>query len=142
MTESNHLAEEALTQSLRVDKITGTAREFVMLRRAVDFLKAVPSENMGADLNAALVSINEYYNTQPATENITLDLRAAPEGVNPNLSTDVTVINGVTVVGANGVAEFNALKAFGELVKAALNSSSLSSDENNALVEFKNFYSL
>ena len=132
-------------KTLHTEKLNGPIREFLMLRRAVDFLQAVPEENRCNDLSEALTYILNYYSNFPKTAPLVLEFRGVPgpDGI-PYDSTEESISltkEGVSIVNEGAQSEFNALKEFGVKVKTTLNTNtSLHPDEVNALSELKNYY--
>jgi hypothetical protein len=123
--------------------INGPLKEFVMLRRAVNYLQAVPVENLGADGTEALTFILDHYSTYPKVGPVTVEFKGFGGDLDKTEDIEGYQSQGNSFVPVGADLEYTALKSFGiKLMTMVTSNASLHPDVLNALSEFKSYHNL
>ena len=123
--------------------IHGPLKEFIMLRRAVDYLQAVPTENLGADGTAALTFILNHYSTYPKVGPVTLEFKGIAGEPDKTMDVEAYGSDGKSYAPVGADLEYTALKSFGIMLMSMVTTNeSLHPDVLNALSEFKSYHNI
>ncbi len=123
--------------------IQGPLKEFIMLRRAVNYLQAVPTENLGADGTAALTFILNHYSTYPKVGPVTIEFKSHSEETQNAVEVEAFGSAGKAFAPNGAQLEFTALKSFGIMLMSMVTANeSLHPDVLNALSEFKSYHNI
>lgn len=149
MTDSNTTPTTAMVTSISgqlntlFEVVNGPLKEFIMLRRAVDYLQAVPTENLGADGTAALAFILDHYSTYPKVGPVTLEFKGMGDQPDKTEEIEAYASEGKTYAPVGADLEYTALKSFGIMLMSMVTTNeSLHPDVLNALSEFKSYHNI